>query len=204
MRPIALRVSSTILLRWIRDHSGEDFKPSMVVIANDWTTRIVWAQLDTLCFSPPFWDAPEPPPSQALIQRPPGLSFIYSIPVTRPSPMDGSVRRYGLTALGSYYLKALENPDAAHGPYLLMAFKHPEIESAEALTIYDAVPAWKKSLGWLNVLGAHIALRKRWLRHKLGALGEHLVYIAIVEGVCFALTGHEVAWWIGKAIEHLK
>ena len=85
-----------------------------------------------------------------------------------------------------------------------MALKHPKIESAEALAIYDAVPAWKKLLGWGHVIGVHIALRKRWLREKLGALGEHLVYIAIVEGLCFALTGHEVAHWIGEAISHLK
>lgn len=85
-----------------------------------------------------------------------------------------------------------------------MALKHPEIESEEALAIYNAVPTWQKIQGWLNVVGVHIALRKRWLRHKLGALGEHLVYIAIVEGLCFAFTGHEVAWWIGRAIAHLK
>jgi hypothetical protein len=170
----------------------------MVVIANDWTTEIVWAQLNTLLRCPPFWDAPEPPPSQALIQRVPGLSFIHSIPATRPSPMDGSVRRYGLTVMGHYYLEALENLDAAQGPYLVMAAKHPEIESAEALAIYNAVPAWKKVLGWLSVIGVHIVLRKQWLRHTLGGLGEHPVYIAVVEGVCFALTGHETAWWIGK------
>jgi hypothetical protein len=176
----------------------------MVVIANDWTTKIVWAQMNTLIRCPAFWDGPEPPPSQTLIQTPRGLSFIYWITPTRPSPMDGSVGRYGLTAMGHYYLEALENPDAAHGPYLVMAAKHPEIESAEALAIYDAVPGWKKLLGWLSVIGVHIVLRKQWLRHKLGGLGEHLVYIAIVEGVCFALTGHEIAWWIGEAVSRLK
>jgi hypothetical protein len=175
----------------------------MVVIANDWTTRIVWAQLDTLLRGPPFWDGPEPP-SQALIKQRPGMSFIHFIPATRPSPMDGSVRRYGLTAFGLYYLKALENPDAAHGEYLRIALKHPEIESAEALAIYNEVSTRKKLLGWLSVVGVQVALRKQWLRHKLGGLGEHIVYIAIAEGVCFALTGHEIAWWIGKAIEHLK
>lgn len=204
IRPTTLRVSSTVLLHWVRDHSGEDFKPSMVVIANDWTTRIVWAQLDTLCRCPPVWDGPEPPPSQALIKQRPGMSFIHFIPVTSPSPMDGSVRRYGLTAFGLYYLRALENPDAAHGEYLVMALKHPEIESPEALAIYNELPIWKKILGWLSVVVVHVALRKRWLRHKLGGLGEHLVYFAIAEGVCFALTGHEMTWWIGKAIEHLK
>ncbi|MGA7928647.1 MAG: hypothetical protein WCA20_21960 [Candidatus Sulfotelmatobacter sp.] len=70
-----------------------------------------------------------------------------------------------------------------------MALKHPEIESAEALAIYNAVPAWKKILGWLNVLGVHIALLKHRLRHKLGGLGEHLVYIVIIEGICYAFTG---------------
>jgi hypothetical protein len=118
--------------------------------------------------------------------------------------MDGSVRIYGLTALGSYYLKAFENPYAAHGPYLVMALKHPEIESPKALAIYNEVPTRKKIRGWLSVVSVHVVLRKRWLRHKLGGLGEHIVYFAIAEGVCFALTRHEIAWWIGKAIEHLK
>lgn len=162
MRPTTLRVTSTVLLRWVRDHSGEDFKPSMVVLANDWTTKIVWAQLNTLLRCPPFWDGPEPPPSQALFQPPRGLSFIHSIPVTRPSPMDGSVRCYGLTAMGLYYLEALENPDAAHGPYLVMALKHPEIKSAEALAIYDAVPAWKKTLAHLSVV--RVMLQNEWER----------------------------------------
>ena len=118
--------------------------------------------------------------------------------------MDGSVRRYGLTAMGLYYLEALENPDAAHGEYLRMALKHPEIESAEALAIYSAVPTWKKLLGWFNVVGVRIALRKQWLRHKVGGLVEHVIYILIVEGACYLLTGHELAWWIGEAISRLK
>jgi hypothetical protein len=118
--------------------------------------------------------------------------------------MDGSVRRYGLSAFGLYYLRALENPDAAHGEYLLLALKHPEIESHEALAIYNEVPTRKKILGWLSVVAVHVVLRKRWLRRRLGGLGEHLVYFAIAEGVCFALTGHEMTRWIGKAIEHLK
>jgi hypothetical protein len=121
--------------------------------------------------------------------------------------MDGSVRRYRLTACGQYYLEALENPDAAHDPYLLMALKHPEIESAEALAIYDAVPVWKKILGWLRVVGVRVALHKQWLRHKLGGLGEHLVYVAILailDSVLYKITGHDVAWWIDKVIEHLK
>lgn len=118
--------------------------------------------------------------------------------------MDGSVRRYGLTAMGLYYLEALENPETAHGTYLLMALKHPEIESPEVSAIYDAVPAWKKVLGWLSVIGVLIALRKRWLQHKVGGLVEHIIYILIVEGICYLLTGHEVAWWIGEGISHLK
>jgi hypothetical protein len=204
MRPTTLRVSSAVLLRWIRDHSGDDFKPSMVVIANDWTTKIVWAQLNTLLSCPPFWDGPERPPSQALIQRRPGLSFVAYFPVTYPSPMDGSVRRYGLTAMGRYYLEALENPDAAHGPYMLMALKHPEIESAEALAIYDAVPVLKKLLGWLNVLGVHLSLRKQWLRHHVGAIAEHLVYGIILDGIFYTITKHEAAWWVIQTVFHLK
>jgi hypothetical protein len=162
MKPTTLRVTSGVLLRWIRDHSGDDFQPSMVVIANDWTKKIVWAQLDTLCRCSPFWDAPEPPPSQALIQRTPGLSFIHCYPISSPLPMDGSIRRYGLTACGQYYLEALENPDAASGPYLRMALKHPEIESAEALAIFEAVPAWKKALAHLSVV--RVMLQNEWGR----------------------------------------
>jgi len=173
MKPTTLQVTSTDLLHWIRDHDGAAFEPSMVVIANDWTTKIVWAQLDTLCSCPPFWDAPEPPPSQAQIQRPRRLSFIHCYPIIRPStpdsyqivpalPMDGSVRRYGLTALGKWYLEALENPDAAYGQSLLMALKHPEIESAEALAILEAVPAWKKALAHLSVV--RVMLQNEWGR----------------------------------------
>lgn len=162
MKPTTLQVTSTDLLRWIRDHDGAAFEPSMVVIANDWTTKIAWAQLDTLCRCPPFWDAPEPPPSQALIQRPPGLSFIHCYPIISPLPMDGSIRRYGLTALGKWYLEALENPDAAYGKSLLMALKHPEIESAEALAILDAVPTWKKALAHLSVV--RVMLQNEWER----------------------------------------
>jgi len=118
--------------------------------------------------------------------------------------MDGSVGRYGLTAMGHYYLEALENPDAAHGPYLVMALKHPEIESPEALAIYDAVPIWRKFLGWLHVLGVQIALRKKWLRHHVGALIEHLIYGIILDGIFYAITKHEAAWWIIKTLAHLK
>jgi hypothetical protein len=82
--------------------------------------------------------------------------------------------------------------------------KHPEIESLEALTIYSEVPLRKQLLGWLSVVAVHVVLRKRWLRRKLGGLGEHLVYFAIAEALCFAFTGHEMTHWIGKAIEHLK
>jgi hypothetical protein len=106
--------------------------------------------------------------------------------------------------MGHYYLEALENPDAAQGPYLLMAVRHPEIESAEALAIYNAIPAWKKILGWLNVVGVHIALRKQWLRHHIGALGEHLLYGIILDGIFYAITGHEAAWWVIQTIVHLK
>ena len=134
----------------------------MVVIANDWTTRIVWAQLDTLCHCPPFLDTPQPTPSQARIQRPPGLSFIHCYPLSPPLPMDGSTRRYGLTACGKYYLEALENPDAAYGTYLLMASKHPEFESAEALAILDAVPAWKKA--WAHLSVVRVMLQNEWGR----------------------------------------
>ena len=190
----------------------------MVVIANDWTTKIVWAQLDTLLSCPPFWDAPEPPPSEALIQRPRRLDFIHSYPLNRPSypmdtfgipvdpplPTDGSVQRYGLTALGQWYLEALENPAAAYGAGLLMALKHPEIESAEALAIYYAVPTWKKVLGWFQIVGVHIALRKQWLRHHAGRLGEHLVYGIILDGIFYAITGHEAAWLVIQTIAHLK
>jgi hypothetical protein len=161
-KPTKLQVSSTTLLRWIRDHSGENFEPSMVVIANDWTTKIVWAQLDTLCLCPPFLDTPEPPPSRALIQRPQGLSFIHCYPICSPLPMDGSIRRYGLTARGQYYLEARENPEAAHGTYLRMALKHPEIVSPEALAILKAVPAWKKALAHLSVV--RVMLQNEWGR----------------------------------------
>ncbi len=204
MKPRTLRVTSTVLLRWIRDHSGEDFQPSMVVIANDWTTKIVWAQLDTLCRCPPFWDAPEPPPSQALIQRPPGLSFIHCYPICSPLPMDGSIRRYGLTACGQCYLEALENPDAASGSYLLMALKHPEIESAEALAIFEAVPAWKKMLGWLSVIGVRIAQHQEWVLHKLREWAWHIFFIILTETICYTVTGHEVVWWIIHFISRLK
>jgi hypothetical protein len=162
MKPTTLQVTSTDLLHWIRDHDGAAFEPSMVVIANDWTTKVVWAQLDTLCRCPPFLDAPEPPPSQALIQQPRGLSFIHCYPIISPLPMDGSIRRYGLTALGKWYLEALENPDAAYGKSLLMALKHPEIESAEALAILDAVPAWKKALAHLSVV--RVMSQNEWER----------------------------------------
>lgn len=83
-RPTTLQVTSTVLLGWIRDHSGEDFTPSMLVIANDWTTRIVWAQLDTLS----------------------RLGYIAFFPVPNPFVM----RHYSLTAHGMYYLEALEHP----------------------------------------------------------------------------------------------
>jgi hypothetical protein len=172
----------------------------MLVIANDWTTKMVWEHMKTLLRCPPFWDAPEPPPSQARFQPPRGLSFIYWIMPTRPSPMDGSVGCYGLTAMGLYYLEALENPEAAHGTYLLMALKHPEIESPEALAIYDAVPVWEKVLGWLSVIGVHIVLRKQWLRHKVGGLVEHLVYGVIIDVVVRITTKHDLVWLIEKLL----
>ncbi len=161
-KPTRLQVGSTTLLRWIRDHSGEDFNPSRVVIANDWTTKVVWAQLETLCRCPPFQDALQPGPSPARIQRPQGLSFIHCYPICSPLPMDGSIRRYGLTACGQYYLEALENVEAAHGTYLLMALKHPEIVSPEALAVLEAVPAWKKALAHLSVV--RVMLQNEWGR----------------------------------------
>ena len=102
-------------------------------------------------------------------------------------------------------MEALENPDQARSwSYRYEAWKTPEVASPEALEILEAISTWKKMLGWLSVVGVHIALRKQWLRHKLSALGEHLVYLAIIEGVCYAITGHEVAWWIGQGISRLK
>ena len=161
-KPTKHQVSSTTLLRWIRDHSGEDFKPSKVVIANDWTTKVVWAQLDTLCRCPPFLDALEPLPSRARIPQLPGQSFIHCYPICSPLPMDGSIRRYGLTAHGQYYLEALENVDAARGTYLLMVLKHPESVSPEALAILEAVPAWRKALARLGVV--RVMLENEWGR----------------------------------------
>jgi len=80
--------------------------------------------------------------------------------------MDGSIRRYGLTVCGKYYLEALENPDAAYGTYLLMALKHPEIESAEALAILEAVPVWKKALAYFSVV--RVMLQNEWGRTTQG------------------------------------
>jgi hypothetical protein len=110
--------------------------------------------------------------------------------------MDGSIRRYGLTAYGQYYLEALENPDAASGPYLLMALKHPEIDSAEALAIFEAVPAWKKMLGCLSVIGVRIAQHEERVLHKLREWAWHIIFVILTEAICYRFTGHEVVWWI--------
>lgn len=211
MKPTALRVTSTELLRWIRDHDGQPFTPSMLVIANDWTTKVVWAQLDTLLSCPPFLDGPEPPPSEALLQKPRRLSFIHAYPLNRPSfpidtllfpvapplPTDSSVQRYGLTALGKWYLEALEDREAANGKALLMALKHPEIDSAEALAILEAVPTWKKALAHLSVV--RVMLQNEWERTKQGWSWRNFIWSTLLKLI---LLGGSIGgvigliWWL--------
>lgn len=173
IEPTTLRVSSTTLLRWIRDNYGREFEPSLVVIPLDWTTKMVWAQLDTLCQE----------------------KFIFGQPPQRAD--DIGTRNYVLTGKGGSYLKAVENVEGATGTYLYTAVQQPEIVSYEAQTIWEATPWWKKMHGRLLELKARhgekvVRFLKDWR--------NHVILIILTEVFLLLTTGHELAWWVAHYV----
>jgi hypothetical protein len=167
VEPTTLRVSSTTILRWIRDNTGEDFAPTMLVLPYDWAVNMVWAQLDTLSRE----------------------GLIHCQPIKR---VDGGIRSYNLSAHGSYYLQALENIELASGKYLWEAVKYRDYPSPEAQLIWETTPFLQKMRGRLAELKAQ---RKRVIfwglvgllpaAHILAGIVLHdqLVSLVIVEAV---------------------
>jgi hypothetical protein len=188
--PTKFRVDSITLVRWVRENPDAWFEPRFVVIDNEWTRRIVWAQIENLT-------------KQALIHCSGNYHFFGSD--SNEAYKTGNYKTLLLLGVkGNDFVRAydatynkVEHPELSPfdqnieesrdrpslARYSPMFGVFPDFFSPEATKIYDQVPSLTKAR-W-HLIETYFVLKAKWKKHEA-------LYLAVV----FGLPAAGVLAWV--------